>query len=94
MEPRTGTMQPILAVGLNTYPDGVVHVLPYTFGVRTPYPADSPQDSFGNHFNQGFSKGSYDAAWRVGAAGLIAGTLIGILGLMSVQYFSSPRRRY
>lgn len=81
----TQPMKPILTVGMNTYPDGVVHVLPYTFGVRSPYPVGSPPESKGAHFNEGFKDGSYEGAWRVGTAGLIAGALVGILGLLIVQ---------
>jgi hypothetical protein len=74
---------PIVAIGLNTYPDGVVYWLPYMFGVRAPYPGVSMEiDTFESHYNQGFSDGAYEAAWRVGAAGLIAGAAVGIVGML------------
>lgn len=81
-------VRPIVTIGLNDKPDGVIHYLPYTFGVRAPYenpPPGSPQAAE----NEAYGRGAYDAGWRVGAAGLITGLSLGILGILAFR----PKRR-
>jgi hypothetical protein len=89
--PYRPPMQPIVTIGFNTYPDGVVHVLPYTFGVRAPYPSTVSPDSEQGQVNRGFALGAETAAFRVGAAGLITGFVAGMLGLLLYQRVTRKR---
>lgn len=69
--------RPLVTVGINWYKDGI-HILPYTFGVRMPYP--NPADGSADQtYDAGFEQGAYDASWRVGLGGLAIGAVLGYL---------------
>lgn len=73
-------MQPIVAVGINTYPDGgQVHVLPYLLGLRDPVPGHPADSTLDGRYNAGYGQGAYDAAWRALLAGAAVGVVLTLL---------------